>query len=109
LSEAKHEIIWTIKVDKKLDAAVQESISMLGYTSKAELTREAIREFLIRRKLYSLIGGELSEPILKQDMTPAVALHELSIILKKIPKDIIEEETIAARKDIASAFFEGEQ
>jgi hypothetical protein len=76
MSESKHNIIWTIQVDKNLDAAVRESINPLGYTSKAELSCEAVREFLIYHKLFSLIGGESVEPIIKQELSPELALQE---------------------------------
>jgi len=109
MSEPKQDVVWTVKVDKKMDAAVQATIAMLGFTSKAELTREAVREYLIRHKLFSLLGGEPSGPIAKQDMPPEVALHELSLILKKLPKKILEEEISTAEEDVANTFFGNEE
>ena len=46
MSKTKNDIVWTVKVDKNLNAAVQEAVSILGFTSKAELSREAVREIL---------------------------------------------------------------
>jgi hypothetical protein len=105
MTESKHDIIWTIKVDQKLDNAVQELISTLGFNSKAEFTREAVRDYIIRHNLYALLGGEPAGPKKHSEHTPEEALHELSKILKKLPKKVIEEESASARDDVAKAFF----
>lgn len=42
---------WTIRADDVLDKLVEENIRILGYTSKAELIREAVREFILQRNL----------------------------------------------------------
>ncbi len=109
MSSSKQNIVWTVKVTKKLDAAVQEVLSVLGFTSKAELTREAVREYIIRHKMFSLLGGEPSGPINRSEMLPDAALHELSLILKKLPKKILEEEVTLAREDVAGAFLDDEE
>ena len=105
MNEIKHDITWTIKVDQNMDNAVQELISRLGFNSKAEFTREAVREYLIRHRLYFLLGGEPTGPKNQTEHTPEEALHELSNILKKLPKKIIDEEIVAARDDVENAFF----
>ena len=38
---------WTIKVDDHLDQLVEQLVRELGYTSKAELVRESIRQRLL--------------------------------------------------------------
>jgi hypothetical protein len=93
-------VLWTIKVDKAFDNAVQKTLSLLGYKSKAELAREAIREFLLRRKLFSLLGGEPSLPISLKS-SPEDALTEIQKILSDIPTEKIEEEVKAAREEVA--------
>jgi len=93
-------VLWTIKVDKAFDNAVQKTLSLLGYKSKAELTREAIREFLIRRKLFSLLGGEPSLDI-SPKLPPKDALTEIQKILSDIPTEKIDEEVNAAREEVA--------
>jgi hypothetical protein len=103
--EQKQDVVWTIKVDKGLDMAVQEMVKRLGFTSKAELTREAIREYMIRHKLFSLLGGEPSGPSLKESPSPETALQELSLILQKIPKKELDEDIDAARKEVSDAFL----
>lgn len=42
-------ITWTIRADKRLDRLVNENVRLLGYSSKAELIREAVREFVLRK------------------------------------------------------------
>ncbi len=88
---------------------MQKVLSALGYTSKAELTREAVREYIIRHNIFSLLGGEPSGPIHRPEMSPDAALHELSLILKKLPKKILEEEVTLAREDVAGAFLDDEE
>jgi hypothetical protein len=100
MSKVKRDILWTIKVDKTFDDAVQKTVNILGYKSKAELTREAIREFLIRHKLYSLLGGEPIVPV-SANNTPKDALKRIQEKLKGIPRDVIDAEVRAARDDVA--------
>lgn len=99
MTETKH-VLLTVKVDKSLDEAIQKTMSILGYNSKAEVTREALREFVIRRKLYSLFGGELVSQD-TGDMTPQEALEQIQAMLRGIPKARIDEEIAAARDDVA--------
>lgn len=42
---------WTIRADDVLDKLVEENVRILGYTSKAELVREAVRDFILRRNM----------------------------------------------------------
>ena len=108
LTSAQDDVIWTLKVDGKMDEAVKTVIKQLGYKSKAELTREAIREFLIRRKLFSLLGGEPSIP-LSIEHTPENALNLLITHLEKIPKDILNHEIQAARSEVAKELLDQEE
>ncbi len=105
MSKTKNDIVWTVKVDKNLDAAVQEAVSILGFTSKAELSREAVREFLIRHKLFSLLGGKPIGRFRNQKFHPKSLLHELSLILKKIPKKQLDEEVNSAQDDVEKILF----
>lgn len=99
MTTSQDDITWTIKIDKKMDQSVQKVLKQLGYKSKAEFTREAIREFLIRRNLYSLLGGDVSIPItFKND--PDQALQSLIDNLEKVPKEILREEIKLAREDV---------
>jgi len=98
-------ILWTIKVDKAFDTAVQKTLSYLGYKSKAELVREAIREFLICRKLFSALGGEPSLPISTKP-SPEDALAEIQKVLNDIPAEKIEEEVKAAREEVAKKLLD---
>jgi len=100
MSSSQEDVLWTIKVDKRMDNAVQTVLKQLGYKSKAELTREAIREFLIRRKLFSLLGGELSVPV-SMEHTPENALNLLITYLAKIPSDVLDQEIKKARTEVA--------
>jgi len=99
MTTSQDDITWTVKIDKKMDQSVQKVLKQLGYKSKAEFTREAIREFLIRRNLYSLLGGDVSIPItFKND--PDQALQSLIDNLEKVPKEILREEIKLAREDV---------
>ena len=80
------DIVWTIKVNKKMDEAVNKVIMMLGYKSKAELAREAIRDFILRRNLFVLFGKELTIPI-KAEKTPEEAIKEITSLLTTVPKE----------------------
>ncbi len=103
----KEDVIWTLKINKKMDEAVQKVLSQLGYKSKAEFTREAIREFLIRRKLYSLLGGEVSIPI-SFEHTPEDALNALIGQLEKLPTDLLKDEVEIARKEVERELLDEE-
>ncbi|MFX1512115.1 MAG: hypothetical protein ACFFCQ_05980 [Promethearchaeota archaeon] len=105
MSRSRKDTIWTLKIDRKIDEAVQQVLTQLGYTSKAELAREAIREFLIRRKLFSLLGGEPVVPISPR-YTPEDALNLLITHLKGIPADVLKQEIQDARSEIAKDLLE---
>lgn len=99
MSSSRDDVTWTLKVDKKLDQAVQQVLIQLGYKSKAELTREAIREFLIRRKLFSLLGGDVTIPI-SFEHTPDEALNALITQVEKLSSEELKEEVEIARKKV---------
>ena len=99
MSSTQEDIIWTIKINKRMDEAVQKVLYQLGYKSKAEFTREAIREFLIRRKLFSLLGGDVFIPK-SFEHTPENALNALIMQLEKLPSDVLKEEVETARIEV---------
>ena len=45
---------WTIRVDEVLDKLVDDNVKSLGYTSKAELIREAVRIYILDRNISRL-------------------------------------------------------
>ncbi|MFW9916195.1 MAG: ribbon-helix-helix domain-containing protein [Candidatus Thorarchaeota archaeon] len=98
-------VVWTIKVDKKIDDTVQHLLKQLGYKSKAELTREAIREFLIRRKLFSLLGGEPMPPITPR-YAATDALNILIAQLQGISEADLEQEVREARSEVAKELLD---
>jgi hypothetical protein len=104
MNASKRCILLIIKMDKALDASIQKAIDLLGYNSKAELAREAIRDFLIRHRLYSFLGGGPSVPC-SSNMTPDEALTQLRAQLGKVPKTILNEEVDAARDEVANALL----
>jgi hypothetical protein len=99
MTDAK-DVLLTVKVDKALDRAIQKTVTLLGYKSKAELAREALREFLIRRKLYNLFGGEIVNQSPK-DMTAKEALEQIRGMLQGLSREQVEKEITAARDEVA--------
>lgn len=99
MSSTREDIVWTIKINKRMDETVQKVLYQLGYKSKAEFTREAIREFLIRRKLFSLLGGDVFIPK-PFEHTPENALNALIMKLEKLPLDVLKEEVETARIEV---------
>ena len=104
MARTNRDVVWTIKVDESFDRAVQEVQHQLGFRSKAELAREAIREFLIRHRLYNLLGGETVIPAVHKS-SPEAAFDTIHEILKNIPVDVVEAETKAAREEIEDTVF----
>lgn len=104
MSVPKKDITWTIKVDKHFDDVISDLVKSLGYTGKAELTREAIREFLARRKLFSLLGGE---PVIPRQIenNPEEALKKLASIFSSIPLETIKDEIAKGREDVEKAML----
>ena len=98
-SKEKESITWTLKVDKNMDSAIQEAVKQLGYFSIAELTREAIREFLIRHKLYNLLGEE-PRILTSQQVNPDTAIERILFLFKDIPFKSIREEVEKARSEV---------
>jgi len=96
---------WTLKVDENLDKAVQKAVKLLGFTGKAELTREAVREYLIRQKLISLLEGDIIIPI-NPEKSSDDALKTLLENLQSIPDEIIREEVQIARNEVEKEFLE---
>ena len=95
-----NDVLLSVKVDKALDRAIQKTVTLLGYKSKAELAREALREFLIRRKLYNLFGGEIVNQETK-DMTAKEALEQIRGMLQGLTREQVDKEITAARDDVA--------
>jgi len=80
---------WTIKVDNSMDKAANRAVDMLGYMSKAELIREAMREFLLRRGIFALVGDTQNIPKIAE--SPAESLEhllKLSLPLEELEKII---------------------
>lgn len=48
---------WTLKAPDKLDTLVREATRELGYTSKGELIRDAVRDFLLERNIFRQLGN----------------------------------------------------
>lgn len=105
MGSTKDDIIWTIKITKSMDETVQKVFRQLGYKSKAEFTREAIREFLIRRKLFSLLGGDVFIPTTLAH-TPENALNTLIMHLEQLPSDVLKEEVVTARLEVEKELLE---
>ena len=105
MSTTQEDIIWTIKIDKKMDKAIQKVLKQLGYKSKAEFTREAIREFLIRRKLFTLLGGDVYIPH-SSEIKPENALDVLIMQLEELPADVLKEEVEKARVEVEKELLE---
>ena len=57
---------WTIRADDILDQLVGQNVKSLGYSSKAEFIREAVREFILRRN-----AGRLGLLSLEQERNAA--------------------------------------
>ena len=100
----KHDIVWTIKVDEAFDKATQRILEIYGYKSKAEIVREAVREFLIHRGLINLLGGEPVVPEIAP-MTPKDALAQIKNVLTKISKEELMLLGNKARNDVATELF----
>jgi len=99
--------LWTLKVDSQLDQATQRAVRTLGYTGKAELTREAVREFLIRRNLFELLGGEPIIP--SKDERPSERITTKIIErLRNIQDDDLREEVSRARTEVERELLGGE-
>ncbi len=95
-----NDVLLSVKVEKALDRAIQKTVTLLGYKSKAELAREALREFLIRRKLYNLFGGEIVNQETK-NMTAKEALEQIRGMLQGLTREQVDKEITAARDDVA--------
>ena len=98
-SKEKESLTWTLKLDKDMDSAIQEAVKKLGYFSKAELTREALREFLLRHKLYNLLGEEPLIPATNQ-LAPENAIERILFLFKDISLKEIKEEVKKARDEV---------
>jgi hypothetical protein len=105
MATLKKVITWTLKVDESLDRAVQKAVKLLGFTGKAELTREAVREYLIRQKLISLLEGEITVPLNPQK-NPEHALKNLLEMLGNIPDNVLKEEVRIARDEVEKELLE---
>ena len=97
---------WTIRADKRLDRLVNENVRLLGYTSKAELVREAVREFVLKKNagrmgLYTLDKYRKEA----EYIDPKEALERLGKLTsdKELVKKILEEERNILEKALLSA------
>ncbi len=95
---SKNTVTWSLKIDKSLNKTIQEVVRRLGYTSKAELTRDALREFIIRRKLYNLLDGEPTITF-QTEYDPNEAIIRLVNLFKPISKNDIQSEIKIAREE----------
>ncbi len=92
---------WTIKVDDSLEQAANRAVGILGYMSKAEMVREAIREFLLRRGIFTLIGD--TEKIPKIDETPQESLNKLLELA--VPQETLQKIIDEARNEVEAFVF----
>jgi len=86
---------WTIRADEILDKLVEENVRALGYTSKAELVREAVREFILKRNMGRLGLRTLNNQKREAEgIDPRQAFNRLSSLTndKKLVKKVITEE-----------------
>ncbi len=90
-------VVWIIKVDKKMDAIVEKLVKELGYTSKAEFVREAVREAIIRKHI-GLLGLYSMDKLQSSRGDPIKALEKLSSL--GIDKAIVEKELKTGKSDI---------
>ena len=100
MSKTKNDVVWTVKVAPSIDKATQRVLELFGYHSKADVVREAVREFLIRRGLIGLLGGE---PVIPEvpNMAPKDALAKLKVLLKDIPKEDLDKIVERSRNEVA--------
>lgn len=100
MSKTKRDVVWTVKVDPSIDKATQRISELFGYHSKADVVREAVREFLIRRGLANLLGGEPA--ILETSPeSPREALAQMKEMLKDVPAAELREIVARARDEVA--------
>jgi len=90
-------------VDKKMDAIVEKLVRELGYTSKAEFIREAVREAIIR-KYIGLLGLFSMDRLQSSKGDPMKALEKLSRL--GIDRSIIEKELEMGKKDVEKLITE---
>jgi hypothetical protein len=100
VSRTKHDIVWTVKVAPSIDKAAQRVLELFGYHSKADVVREAVREFLIRRGLIGLLGGEPTVPEAPQ-MAPIDALARIKVLLKDLSKEDLDKIVEQSRDEVA--------
>lgn len=75
---------WTLKAPDKLDTLVREATRELGYTSKGELIREAVRDFLLERNIFRRLGN--------LDTTKDASESPLESLVKLRKLDLSDEE-----------------
>ena len=95
-------IIWTIKVSKEIDRMVSDIVKLLGYTSKAEFVREAVRDAIIR-KYIGLLGLYSMDKLSSIEGDPLKALEELSSL--GIEEKIMREEIKIGRREIEKLIY----
>ncbi len=82
-------VVWTIKVNKEMDKLVDELVRKLGYTSKAEFIREAVRDAILRKNI-GLLGLFSMDKFQSVKDNPIKALERLANL--RVDKKIVEEE-----------------
>ena len=86
---------WTIRADDVLDKLVEENIRLLGYTSKAEFIREAVREFILQRNMGRLGFLTLDDQRREAEATdPHEAIKRLRSLTtdKQLINQVLDEE-----------------
>jgi len=96
-------VVWTIKVDKKVDKIVEKIVKELGYTSKAEFIREAVREAILRKHI-GLLGLYSMDKLSISREDPLEALRKLSSL--GIKKELVEEAIRAGKEDVEELITE---
>ena len=79
-------ITWTLKIDEELDKKTAVLLKELGYTSKAELIRELLRQKLIELQLINYDIDSVDRHInAKMELEDALAeLKKLSLETKTV-------------------------
>ena len=66
---------WTVKTSDGLDEKVREAMLKLGYISKGELIRDAVRSFLLEKNIFQILGN--LDTIATINESPEQSLKEL--------------------------------
>ncbi len=94
-------VTWTVKIDETLDTATNLAVKQLGYPSKAELIREAIRDFLLRKGVLGMIGDLHELPML--DETAQESLERL--VALAVPESVRKQALDETRAEVEALVF----